>query len=81
MWKYSNLILDGENYICEAKVYDEGSQYGIDGGRVSKLRITHVRTGKDMVVYEREWIIPRPEDGTTAGKLLQTVLDMYKEGT
>ena len=33
MWKYG--IINGFEY--EVKVYDTGSQYGINGGRISKL--------------------------------------------
>ena len=40
-------------YWFEAKVYDEGSEYGINGGRVSKLHVT--LDGKDVVAYDRGW--------------------------
>lgn len=79
MWRFGELMLDGEAYDYSAKVYDLGSIYGIDGGRISKLDITHRRTGTRMVHYEREWVIPRPGNWTHAGKLLKMVLDMYKE--
>lgn len=36
----------------EAKVFDEGSDFGIDKGRVSKL---WMRNGKEIVIYERGW--------------------------
>ena len=35
MW-HTGII---EGYWWQAKVYDEGSRFGIDGGRVSKLHI------------------------------------------
>jgi hypothetical protein len=41
--------LDGKHYAAEAKVFDVGSQYGINRGRISKLCIR--RTG-DGVVYQ-----------------------------
>jgi hypothetical protein len=41
------------------KAYDEGSQYGIDGGRISKLTITV--NGEITLNYDRGWDI-EPED-------------------
>ncbi len=38
--------------VC-AKVYDEGSEYGINGGRVSKLQIRNIKNNGDMeTLYE-----------------------------
>lgn len=42
-WYQGQIEYDGTAYTFQAKIYDEGSIYGIDGGRVSKLTI--VRTG------------------------------------
>ena len=40
-------------YRFDAKVFDVGGKYGIDGGRVSKLS---VRKGNDLVLeYPRDW--------------------------
>lgn len=37
---------------CQAKVYDEGSSYGINGGRISKLTIcTSLLWNPDAVVF------------------------------
>ena len=38
-----------------AKVYDEGSQYGIDGGRISKLTLK--MDGEWIATYDRGWDI------------------------
>ncbi len=38
-------------YEGEAKIYDIGSQYGIDGGRISKLYVT--RNGQVVFNYDR----------------------------
>ncbi len=71
------MWVNGEinGYIYEAKVFDVGSRYGINGGRVSKLWI-----GSDngvIVSYDRGWGI-KPE--SEAGKaVLAAVLDKYKE--
>ena len=49
------------NYWFEAKLFDTGSMFGINDGRVSKL---HIRdgNGKDVVNYDRGWDI-RPKTG------------------
>lgn len=46
-------------YRFEAKLFDEGSIYGINKGRVSKLAIRDA-AGRWIVNYERGWDI-RPE--------------------
>ena len=43
-----------------AKVYDEGSDYGIDDGRISKLLIEI--DGIKVVNYDRGWDIKPDED-------------------
>lgn len=48
--------MDGYHY--QAKVYDEGSIYGINEGRISKLWMS--RDGKTVVSYDRGWDI-RPD--------------------
>lgn len=59
LWKKGQITITTEGseelYTWEAKVYDEGSKYGINGGRVSKLWVQ-----KDGVVvcnYDRGWDI------------------------
>ncbi len=44
----------------EVKHYEEGSEFGIEGGRISKLRIS--KDGTDCAAYERGWDI-RPTTG------------------
>lgn len=48
-WINIDFDLNGKHYTAEAKVFDVGSQYGINRGRISKLCIR--RTG-DGVVYQ-----------------------------
>jgi hypothetical protein len=43
-------------YKFEAKVFDAGSLYGIDGGRVSKLGVR--KDNKIVVNYDRGWDVP-----------------------
>jgi hypothetical protein len=56
----SGLVDNGE-YCFECKLYDEGSKYGIQGGRVSKLNLSHGSRwlGFDncFVNYDRGWDI------------------------
>lgn len=52
--------------ICHywVKYYDEPSDYGINGGRISKLRIE--KNGVATCVYDRGWDIePEAEDQMT----------------
>ncbi len=45
------------DYIFQAKVYDTGSQYGINGGRVSKLEVWTQAGGisRANIRYDRGW--------------------------
>ncbi len=48
--------VDEQLYRCQALVFDEPSQYGINGGRVSKLSIHKMlggRKSKEILWYER----------------------------
>jgi hypothetical protein len=47
MWTKGEI----NGYKYEAKVYDEGSDYGINEGRISKLGIR--KGGKELYLYER----------------------------
>ena len=42
-------------FSFEAKVYDTGSNFGIDNGRVSKLTISSEHSSREVVGYERGW--------------------------
>lgn len=42
------------------KAYDEGSEFGINGGKISKRRIT--MDGQTVVNYDRGWDIEPDED-------------------
>ena len=62
MWKEGTILIGGKGYRYWVKQYDEGSQYGIDGGRISKLMIK--RSGETVCNYDRGWDI-KPVDEDT----------------
>ena len=46
------------DYKFEATLFDEGSSYGINNGRVSKFHMWNAKKGSgvgDVVAYERGW--------------------------
>ena len=55
MWKEGNLKVQDSIYHYWMKVYQEGSQFGIDGGKVSKLMLK--RDGMVVCNYDRGWDI------------------------
>ena len=81
MWEDGMIALNGGKYGYSAKVYDLGSGYGIDGGRISKLYVFEDGTDREIVTYDREWILPkrRPKDGTEAGDVLAAILKMFPD--
>jgi hypothetical protein len=73
MWK-SGRISGGYRY--SAKVYDTGSEYGINGGRISKLDIRK----DDIIVanYDRGWDI-KPTDKADKD-VLAIILHIFETG-
>ena len=61
MWKSGAMLIHGKVYKFQAKVYEVGSEYGIDGGKISKLWISC----EDMIVasYERGWDVKPASEG------------------
>lgn len=49
MWK--EISIDG--YRIQMKVFEEGSEWGIDGGRISKLWAA--KDGRCVCNYDRGW--------------------------
>lgn len=51
MWKESSIKVNGEVFHYWMKQYDKGSEWGIDGGRISKLMFK--RDGYIVCNYDR----------------------------
>lgn len=61
-WTSGGATVNGRQYGFEVKHYEEPSQFGIDGGRISKLFLRETGTG-NIVQYERGWPM-LDDDGT-----------------
>ena len=57
MWTEGTI----NGYKYWIKHFEEGSEYGINGGRISKLTIRKAGETRDIVNYDRGWDI-RPKD-------------------
>lgn len=65
MWKEGTVIVNGEIFHYWLKQYEEGSEFGINGGRISKLTIK--RSGREVYNYDRgEDIAPIDKNTETA---------------
>ena len=71
MWCFG--IVNGAHY--EAKVFEDGSQFGINGGRISKLHV--VKDGKCIINYDRGWDI-YPETPELL-EILDAIINKYLE--
>lgn len=88
MWEDGRIVVNGEVYYYEAKVYDKPSKHGIRNGRVSKLVVWKpkdvpddaVYTARSILSYSREWIEPgsEPQKNTFQYDVLETVLAAIK---
>lgn len=56
-WKNGRIEIRGITFRYWVKQFDEGSEFGINGGRVSKLTIKNENTGKEVINYDRGWDI------------------------
>ena len=82
MWKQGSINVYGVNFLYDAKVYDIGSELGINGGRISKLQVVK-DVGENswswdntIINYDRGWDIkPRTH---LEKKVLECVLELYK---
>jgi hypothetical protein len=67
-----------DGYRFQAKVYDSGSEYGIDGGRVSKLAVWDERPSGvgEFISYDRGWD-KKPVTDEHSG-ILRAILGYFK---
>lgn len=56
----------GDKYKYWVKHFENGSEFGIDGGRVSKLTIRKVGESRDLVNYDRGWDVEPATDEVNA---------------
>ena len=62
MWKEGAILIGGKGYCYRVKHYEEGSLFGIDGGRISKLMIK--RGGEIVCNYDRGWDVEAVDEDT-----------------
>jgi hypothetical protein len=62
MWKEGSLKVYDSIFRYWLKQYNESSQFGIDGGRISKLTLK--RDGTIVANYDRGWDV-NPADSDT----------------
>lgn len=53
MWKAGTETINGKKIKWEIKVFNEGSQFGINNGKISKLSIE--QDGYQVCNYDRGW--------------------------
>lgn len=69
MWHEGSIKVKNGIFHYWVKSYEEGSMYGINGGRISKLTLK--RDGKIVCNYDRGWDIdPADEDSEIALAIL-----------
>lgn len=80
MWMSGSFVIKGIQYYYEAKVFDEGSRFGILDGRISKLKVwkcvsKELRTIDNAIIsYDRGWDVRPSFDDR---EVLDYILDLY----
>ena len=80
MWKEDFITVDGQRLMYGAKVYDEGSSFGLNGGRVSELQVV---TGtswalKDTILHFDRGCWDIEPTTELAKKALAFILELYQ---
>ena len=76
-WIIGNITINNETYRVNAKVFLEDSEYGINGGPVSKLWVSD--SNKDTIInYDRGWDV-EPANKELYNIILKLVQDFRKE--
>ena len=69
MWSKGKIEIEGTEVQYWVKHYEEGSEFGIEGGRISKLMLK--RNGEIVCNYDRGWDVqPVDEDTQLAYEIL-----------
>jgi hypothetical protein len=71
MWTEGNI----NGYKYWVKYYENGSEFGIDEGRISKLTIRKAGTTRDLCNFDRGWDIQVPEE---AQMLYESILAYFE---
>ncbi len=75
MWQKGTIELNGVAYLYEAKVFDNGSDFGINKGRISKLNI---RVGAEWLLnYDRGWDIRPDESNADLMNVYHQILEKF----
>ena len=70
MWSKGIIEIEGTKVSYEVKHFEEGSDFGIDGGRISKLECR--ANGGTILHYERGWNIkPKTKLAAKAYEILK----------
>ena len=80
MWSEGIIAVPatGNKYKYWVKHFEEGSEYGINGGRISKLTIRKLNESRDLYNYDRGLDIDCANDEVRA--VYEIVLSKYNHG-
>lgn len=67
MWSERVFSINGESYYAEIKHFEQPSEFGINGGKISKLRVATDENRNTVAAYDRGWFVkPSDEDSKQA---------------
>lgn len=75
-WIVGKVWIDGEEYRVNAKVFNEGSEFGIDNGTVSKLWIA--KDDDTIVNYDRGWDVKPPKEFKGKYEAILSLVEEYR---
>ena len=73
LWRMGTIQIGNEVFKYSVKTYQEGSEWGIEEGRISKLCIADETDKKTLVHFDRGW------DREPSTESLKTALKLVKE--
>lgn len=61
-WSFLTAKVGKDEFDIEAKIFEEPSDFGINKGKISKLRIVN-KANDQKINYDRGWDIKPPKSG------------------
>lgn len=74
-WYVGKVLINGVEYKINILRFDQPSDFGIDGGRISKM---YIFTSKEALVwYDREWETEPSPDNKDVQEVYKLLLSLY----
>ena len=80
VWIRGTIKIDDTEYEVQAKVFLEGSEFGIDNGPISKLTIKNLNNKNTIVNFDRGWDIkPKSKEDKEVYEEIVKIVEAFRD--